>query len=146
MLDYSQLFSQFALGAAALAIIAPRHSCDRLLIASNYLTKFSGSMATRTSISELHAHRRFRTRSGSGHRRREDRKDNLSLLDMLVVIADHRRPDLLDRHGDHAGSVMVSLLLPKRYTATVTVLPPQQSSALGAMLASNLAASAALRG
>ena len=36
------------------------------------------------------------------------------------------------------GSVMVSLLLPKRYTATVTLLPPQQSSALGTMLASEL--------
>jgi len=46
-------------------------------------------------------------------------------------------------------SVIISLLLPKRYTATVTLLPPQQSSSLGSQLAAqfgSIAGVAALTG
>ena len=35
-------------------------------------------------------------------------------------------------------AIPVSFLLPKRYTATVTVMPPQQNSTIGSMLASQL--------
>ena len=35
-------------------------------------------------------------------------------------------------------AIVISLLLPVRYTATVTLLPPQESSSMGAALTSQL--------
>jgi tyrosine-protein kinase Etk/Wzc len=64
--------------------------------------------------------------------------EDLSLLNMLVVIADHRRAVVRVVGAITLLSIVVSLLLPKRYTATVTLLPPQQNSTIGAMLASQL--------
>ncbi len=64
--------------------------------------------------------------------------DNLSLLDILVILADHWRVIFWITVSFALLSVAVSLLLPKRYTATVTVLPPQESSSLSAMLDSQL--------
>lgn len=94
-------------------------------------------MATRTSISALHAppvsEPDVETASGSA-----STDDNLSLLDMLLVIVDHRALVFWIVTVISLLAVVVSLLLPKRYTATVTVLPPQQGSPLGAMLASQL--------
>ncbi len=64
--------------------------------------------------------------------------DDLSLLDMLVVVADRRRVVFLIVSTITLLAVVISLVLPKRYTATVTILPPQQGSTLGAMLMSQL--------
>ena len=94
-------------------------------------------MVTRTSISALHAQvdsdPDLETASGGART-----EDNLSLLDMLIVIADHRSLLFWVVTVVTLLAVVVSLLLPKCYTATVTVLPPQQNSTLGAMLASQL--------
>ncbi len=94
-------------------------------------------MATRTSISELHApdvsDPDLELASGVAQK-----DDNLSLLDMLVVVVDRRRFVAWFVAIVTLLAVVVSLLLPKSYTAVVTVLPPQQTSALGAMLASEI--------
>jgi len=75
--------------------------------------------------------------------------DEISLLDLLIVLAERKRI-ILGVTGLFAiGAIIVSLLLPPRYTATVTLLPPQQGSSMGSALASqlgNLGGMAALAG
>lgn len=97
-------------------------------------------MATRTSISELHApgvsDPDLDIASGM-----EKKEDNLSLLDVLVVVVDHRRFVGWFVAVVTGLAVIVSLLLPKSYTAITTILPPQQSSGLGAILASEFGGS-----
>jgi uncharacterized protein involved in exopolysaccharide biosynthesis len=62
----------------------------------------------------------------------------ISLLDLLIVLAERKRIILGITAVFAVGAILVSLLLPPRYTATVTLLPPQQASSMGAALASQL--------
>ena len=64
--------------------------------------------------------------------------DEISLLDLLIVLAERKRFILWVTAVFAILAIVISLLLPQRYTATVTLLPPQQSSSMGAMLASQL--------
>jgi uncharacterized protein involved in exopolysaccharide biosynthesis len=75
--------------------------------------------------------------------------DEISLLDLLIVLAERKRIILAVTAVFAIGAIIVSLILPPRYTATVTLLPPQQGSSMGAALASqlgNLGGMAALAG
>jgi uncharacterized protein involved in exopolysaccharide biosynthesis len=64
--------------------------------------------------------------------------DEISLLDLLIILA--RRKWLIFTITAVFGIVAlcVSLLLPKSYKATVTVLPPQQGSSLSSAVMSQL--------
>jgi uncharacterized protein involved in exopolysaccharide biosynthesis len=64
--------------------------------------------------------------------------DEISLLDLLIVLAERKRIIFGVTAAFAIGAIIVSLLLPPRYTATVTLLPPQQGSSMGAALASQL--------
>jgi tyrosine-protein kinase Etk/Wzc len=64
--------------------------------------------------------------------------DGISLLDLLVVIARRKRTVIWVTAICFVAAVVISLVLPKRYTATVTVMPPQQNTSMGAALASQL--------
>ncbi|MGD0631493.1 MAG: Wzz/FepE/Etk N-terminal domain-containing protein, partial [Terracidiphilus sp.] len=66
------------------------------------------------------------------------RGDDTSLLDLLVILAERKRLILLITAAFTVVGIVVSLLMPVRYTATVTLLPPQQNSSMGAALASQL--------
>lgn len=73
----------------------------------------------------------------------------ISLLDLLIVIAERKRTVLWVTAVCAIAAIVVSLLLPVRYTAMVTLLPPQEGSSMGAALASqlgNLGGVAALAG
>ena len=73
----------------------------------------------------------------------------ISLLDLLIVLAERKRVILWVTAAFAIVSIIVSLLLPVRYTATVLLLPPQQGSSIGSALASqlgNLGGMAALAG
>jgi len=64
-----------------------------------------------------------------------DPADNVSLLDLLIVLAKHKRLVLGAPFATAIAAVIVSLLLPNIYTGTARILPPQQSaSAASAML------------
>jgi uncharacterized protein involved in exopolysaccharide biosynthesis len=65
-------------------------------------------------------------------------ENEISLLDLLIVLAERKRLILSVTAVFAIGAIIVSLLLPPRYTATVTLLPPQQSSSMGTALASQL--------
>lgn len=102
-------------------------------------------MATETPLSDLHepADNPYLP---EGPENGAKPRDNLSLLDILVILADHWRVIFWITVSFALLSVPVSLLLPKRYTATATLLPPRQNSSLDAMLSSELGGSSQLGG
>jgi tyrosine-protein kinase Etk/Wzc len=64
--------------------------------------------------------------------------DEVSLLDLLITIAERKRLICLFVLVFAILAAIISLLLPKRYIATATLLPPQQSTSMGAALVSQL--------
>jgi len=75
--------------------------------------------------------------------------NEISLLDLLVVLAERKRTVIRVTAAFGILAIIVSFILPVRYTATVTLLPPQQNTSMGAALASqlgNLGGMAALAG
>jgi uncharacterized protein involved in exopolysaccharide biosynthesis len=75
--------------------------------------------------------------------------DEISSLDLLIGLAERKRIIFGVTAVFTIGAIIISLALPPRYTAKVTLLPPQQSSSMGAALASqlgNLGGMAALAG
>jgi uncharacterized protein involved in exopolysaccharide biosynthesis len=73
---------------------------------------------------------------GTGHDAKEG--DEISLLDLLIVLAERKRIIFGVTAVFAVLAIVISLLLPKSYTATVTLLPPQQNTSMGAALASQL--------
>jgi uncharacterized protein involved in exopolysaccharide biosynthesis len=65
-------------------------------------------------------------------------ENEISLLDLLIVLAERKRIILGGTAAFAIGAIIVSLLLPPRYTATVTLLTPQQGSSMSSALASQL--------
>ena len=65
--------------------------------------------------------------------------DEIDLLDLLIVLAKHKRTILAVTLGSAIVAGIVSLLLPNRYTATTKILPPQQSQSGSTMLLNQLA-------
>jgi uncharacterized protein involved in exopolysaccharide biosynthesis len=103
-------------------------------------------MATETHYSDLEE------RSGIAPPRRDAAtadKDEISLFDLLIVLADRKRTILYITGAFAVVAIVTSLLLPVWYTAEVTLLPPQQNQSLGGAIASqlgNLGPMAALAG
>jgi tyrosine-protein kinase Etk/Wzc len=62
----------------------------------------------------------------------------VSLLDFLIALAERKRLILSSAAIFGLLAIVVSLLLPSRYTATVSLLPPQQNSSIGSAFASQL--------
>jgi len=65
-------------------------------------------------------------------------EDEISLLDLLIVLAERKRIILWVTTVFAILAIIVSLILPTRYTATVTLLSPQQGTSMSAALASQL--------
>ena len=72
----------------------------------------------------------------TGHGAGKD--DEISLLELLTFLAERKRTVLRTTGIFAILTIVVSLILPNWYTATVTLLPPQQNSSLSAALASQL--------
>jgi tyrosine-protein kinase Etk/Wzc len=62
----------------------------------------------------------------------------VSLLDILIIIAARKRIIFWTTAAFAVTAIVISLLLPKRYTATVSLLPPQQNSSISTALAAQL--------
>jgi uncharacterized protein involved in exopolysaccharide biosynthesis len=105
-------------------------------------------MTTETPISALHVQADFPSAPESNGRVAGE-EDEISLLDLLIVLAERKRIIIWITVVFAGLSVIISLLLPVSYTATVTLMPPQQNTSIGAALASqlgNLGGMAALAG
>jgi tyrosine-protein kinase Etk/Wzc len=70
--------------------------------------------------------------------RPDSKEDEVYLLDVLIALAEKKRTILLITGVFAILAVIISLILPKSYTATVTLLPPQQNSSISAGLAAQL--------
>lgn len=66
------------------------------------------------------------------------REDQISFLDLLTVVAERRRVVAWTACAVAVLTGIVSLLLPNWYTATATLMPPQQNSSLSATLAAQV--------
>jgi tyrosine-protein kinase Etk/Wzc len=64
--------------------------------------------------------------------------DEVSLFDVLVVLVERRRTIAWITGACAVLAVIASLLQPKKYTATVTLLPPHENSSMSASLGSQL--------
>ena len=95
-------------------------------------------MAVDIPVSELHEQGAPPVTLALGRHSKGD--DEISLLDLLIVLAEGKRTIFWIMAGFAIVAVLVSLILPKQYTATVTLLPPQQNSSLSAQLTSQLGA------
>jgi tyrosine-protein kinase Etk/Wzc len=71
--------------------------------------------------------------------RREDSGDEISVLDLLVILTARRRLVLKATAAFAIAALALALLLPTRFTAKATILPPQQESSLASALTSSLA-------
>jgi uncharacterized protein involved in exopolysaccharide biosynthesis len=67
-----------------------------------------------------------------------DTRDEITLFELLLVVAERWRTVLVVTAACAILALVVSLILPKSYTATVVLLPPQQNSSLGSAIASQL--------
>jgi uncharacterized protein involved in exopolysaccharide biosynthesis len=101
-----------------------------------------------SSLSELQEHAQPSSLpQGTERLRKAD--EEISLLDLLIVLAERKSIIFWITATFAVVAIVISLILPKRYTATVVVLPPQQNSSMGAAIASqlgNLGSMAALAG
>src|SRR5712691_11548724 len=64
--------------------------------------------------------------------------DEISLLDLLIVLAKHKRIVLGVPAIVAVGAAIISLLLPNIYTGTTRILPPQQSASAASALLTQL--------
>jgi uncharacterized protein involved in exopolysaccharide biosynthesis len=62
----------------------------------------------------------------------------ISLLDLLIVLARRRWDLLAGTAGAALLAAIIAFLLPNRFTATTVILPPQQSASSGAALLTQL--------
>src|SRR5712692_9013504 len=64
--------------------------------------------------------------------------DEVSLLDLLIVLAKHKRVVLGVPFVAAIGAAIISLFMPNIYTGTTKILPPQQSASVASALLNQL--------
>ena len=94
-------------------------------------------MVTQSQVSDLQEHGAPLTVPPAGGPAIKEEKE-ISLLDLLIMLAERKRTIFWVTASFAVLAIVISLLLPVRYTATVTILPPQQNSSLSSQLASQL--------
>src|SRR5262249_52766466 len=67
-----------------------------------------------------------------------NREEEVSLLDLLIVVAKHKRVVLGVPFAAALVAAGISLLLPNYYTGTTRIMPPQQSASAATALLSQL--------
>lgn len=108
---------------------------------------WQAEMASKTAYSDAKENEPYPARNGTVPSAKDS--EEISLFDLAVVLAEQRRTIMWVAVCFCVLSVLVSLLLPKKYTATVTLLPPQQNTSISSAIASqlgNLGGMAALAG
>src|SRR5258708_19317789 len=64
--------------------------------------------------------------------------DEVSLLDLLIVLAKHKRIVLGVPFATAIAAAAISLLMPNIYTGTTRILPPQQSASMPSAMLNQL--------
>ena len=73
-------------------------------------------------------------------------EEEINLLDLLIVLAKHKKTIIGVTFAAALLAVVVSLLLPNIYTGTTRILPPQQSQSSASAMLSQLGGLAGLAG
>lgn len=73
-------------------------------------------------------------------------EDEVGLLDLLIVLAKHKRSVLGVPFGAAVAVAVISLFLPNIYTGTARILPPQQSASAASTLLNQIGALGGLAG
>jgi tyrosine-protein kinase Etk/Wzc len=76
--------------------------------------------------------------SDSPEIRLDEPHEEISVLDLIVILTARRWMILKVTAGCTILALIVAFLLPKRFTAKVTIMPPQQNSSLASALTSQL--------
>lgn len=71
-------------------------------------------------------------------------RQEINILDMLIILANRRRFIFWFTLAVAVLATIVVLLLPNRYTAEITVLPPDQNSSVGSAIANQIGGTSAL--
>ena len=82
--------------------------------------------------------RHFETETHPANAPHKEQDDEVSLLDLLIILARSKWFIIRITIGLGLTALIISLFLPKRYTALTTVLPPQQNSSLSSALMSQI--------
>jgi len=69
---------------------------------------------------------------------KSEAENQVSLLDLLIAVGERKAFLLITTLAVTALAVIFCLVFPNRYTATATILPPQQNSSLSATLLSQM--------
>ncbi len=69
---------------------------------------------------------------------RPAKEDEISVLDLLIVLAERKLFILAVTAVFAIFAIIISLVLPMRYTASATLLPPQQNSSMAGALSNQL--------
>jgi uncharacterized protein involved in exopolysaccharide biosynthesis len=102
-------------------------------------------MTIEAPISETNIHADSPFAQGKiGHGISEE--NEISLLDLVIILAERKRLIVIVTVIFAVVAIAISLLVTKQYTATVTLLPPQQNSSTSGALASQLSGITALVG
>jgi uncharacterized protein involved in exopolysaccharide biosynthesis len=64
--------------------------------------------------------------------------DEVSVLDLMIVLAERKRLIFYWAAAFAVVSVLISLVWPKSYTATAILMPPRQGSSIGSLLSEEL--------
>ncbi len=75
-----------------------------------------------------------------------DQEDEISLLDLLIVLAKHKKLILGLPLGAAIVAVIATLLMPNIYTGVTRILPPQQSQSTAAAMLNQLGGLAGIAG
>jgi uncharacterized protein involved in exopolysaccharide biosynthesis len=94
-------------------------------------------MTNETPLSETNEQAASSSAAPAG-RSVEEVDGEISLFDLLIDVAERKRRIFWTTAIFAIVAVAASLLLPKSYTATVTLMTPQQNSSMGGALASQL--------
>ncbi|HEY1808131.1 MAG TPA: GNVR domain-containing protein [Acidobacteriaceae bacterium] len=104
-------------------------------------------MATETHYSSVNEESDSFSTPGPSAKSSKD--DEMTLLDLLIMLAERKRLILYYTAAFAVVSLLISLIWPKSYTATAILMPPRQGSSLSSMLTAelgNLGGMAALAG
>jgi uncharacterized protein involved in exopolysaccharide biosynthesis len=75
---------------------------------------------------------------GQGEELTHPADEDISLLDLMIVLARHRRRILLTTMVTVLVGLLLAIVLPVKYTATTSILPPQQGNSPGSSLLAQL--------
>lgn len=73
-------------------------------------------------------------------------EDEIDLLDLLIVVAKNKKMILRNTFAAALVAVVVSFLMPKIYTASTTIMPPQQGQSTAAAMLGQLGGLAGMAG